>query len=220
MRRLPLVLVLLLVPVLIAVPSSAQIMRRGSLGIAPPNVWVSGGASLAQGWSVTDGSTRSRWDFGDATQYQVSVEKALSGASVGLRGTTSLASLRYAGFTASGAPITTDADANVSQLLALVHVAGGQGFHSVLELDAGATLYSNFRSHVSGEKLVPASDPDFTFSFGYGFGYGFSNRFAVEVVQDVTTLLHQHAGLGGGDPTSVRMHSTRLVGRVGLGERW
>ena len=216
MRRL----LFVLLPLFHAAESGAQVIRRGGLGTAPPSVWVSGGASFAQGWSVTDGSTGSRWEFGDATQYQASLEKALSGASVGLRGTTSRASLRYSGFTAAGAPVSTDADANVSQLLAVVHVAGGQGFHSVLELDAGTTLYSNFRTHTSGEKLVPASDPDFTFSFGYGFGYGFSNRFAVEVVQDVTTILHQHAGLSGGEPTSVRLHSTRLVGRLGLGERW
>lgn len=213
-------LLFLLVPLVVAAESGAQVLPRGRLGMAPPSVWVSGGASVAQGWFVADGSTGSRWTFGDATQYQASVEKELSGVSVGLRGTTSMASLRYSGFTADGAAVTTDADANVSQLLAVVHVASGRGFHSVLELDGGATLYSNFRTHTSGEKLVPASDPDFTFSFGYGFGYGFSNRFAVEVVQDVTTILHQQAGLGGGDPTSARVHSTRLVGRLGLGERW
>lgn len=212
-------LLLALVPLLVAAESGAQIIRRSSLGEAPPAAWASGGAGLVQGWTVRDGSTTSQWDFGDATMYQASLEKNFSGLSAGLRGTTALVPLRYSGSTTTGAPVTTDADANVSQLLAVVHVAGARGFHSVLELDAGATMYSNFRARTTGDRLVPASDVDFTFTFGYGFGYGFSNRFQVEVVQDLTTVLHQRTGLDASAATSSRMNSTRIAGRFGLGSR-
>jgi hypothetical protein len=205
-RRLPLLLLLPLTLGL-AARSDAQIIRRGQFG-AEPTVWVSAGAGLAQGWRVQDGTTSSLWEFGNATQYTASIEKLLSGATIGLRGTYSAVPLRYNG---------ADANANVSQLFAMVHVAPGHlGFHTVLEFDAGATLYSSFRD-AAGTKLAPDSDADFTFALGYGFGYSMSRSFSVEVVRDITTILHQRQGLSAGDDTSVRVGSTRLVGRLGLG---
>lgn len=207
-----------LLSLFIAAESGAQVIRRGSLGTPPPSLWVSGTAAALQGWTVTDGSTGSRWAFGDGMQVGASLEKAYSGFSVGLRGNTAMLPLSYRGFTSTGAPLTADADARVSQLLAGVHVSGGRGFHSVLELDAGATNYSSFRSR-TGDKLVPDSDTDFTFAFGYGVGFGFSNRFTIEVVQDLTTVLHQGTGLGGAESTNARINSTRIVGRLGLGQR-
>lgn len=187
--------------------AGAQIIRRGQFG-TEPTVWVSGGIGTSEGWTVHDGTTGSVWQFGNATAYTASIERLLSGATLGLRGTTALVPLRYNG---------ADANANVSQLFAMVHVAPGQiGFHTVLELDAGATLYSNFRD-AAGTKLAPSSDTDFTFALGYGFGYSFSRAFSVEVVRDITTILHQRDGLSAGDDTSARFGSTRLVGRLGLG---
>lgn len=202
-----------------AVECGAQVIRRGSFGAAPPAAWASGGIGLTQGWSVTDGGTGSRWDFGSATQYEAALEKSLGGVSVGLRGTTALVPLRYTGRSTSGTAIATDADAHVSQLFGTVHLAGGQGFHSVLELDAGATLYSNFRARGTDETLAPSSDTDFTFAFGYGFGVGLSNRFTIEVVQELATIVHQRDGLAASDDANVRVNSTRIVGRFGLGSR-
>lgn len=214
MPSLPLLLVSL--SLLAATTSGAQVMRRGHLADGPPTAWASLGAGVENGWTVTDGSTGTQWQFGTATQYQASLEKALSGATLGLRGTTSLAPLYYAN-TSSGTG--EDADARVSQLFLALHVAGARGFHTVIELDAGATLYSGFRSRATGRQLAPSSDADFTFAFGYGAGYGFSNRFTVEVVQDITEVLHQRTGLGAGSQSGSRMSSTRLMGRFGLGER-
>lgn len=214
MRRVPIALLALL----IAAESGAQVIRRGSLGATPPSVWLSGMAAATQGWRVTDGATSSVWDFGNGVQYGASIERAYSGFSVGLRGNTALLPLVYQGTSAAGPPVRADADARVSQLLASAHVSGGRGLHTVLEVDAGATNYSGFRAR-TGEALRPDSDTDFTFSFGYGAGFGFSNRFTVEFVQDLTTILHQRTGLDGAQDTNARMHSTRLVGRLGLGQR-
>lgn len=215
-------LLLAIIPAVLAAPDSgAQIIRRGSLGAPPPAAWVSAGIAQTGGWRVSDGTTGSEWDFGSATQYHVSLEKANGGVSFGLRGTRALVPLRYTQY-ATGIDmnaITTDADANVSQVLANVHVASGRGFHSVLELDAGATIYSDFRARGSGDKLAPASDTDFSFAFGYGFGYGFSNRFGVEVVQERGVHLHQRTGLSANQDTNVPVNSTRIVGRLGLGTR-
>jgi hypothetical protein len=198
-----------LFPLLVAAESGAQVVRRGGYGGAPPTIWVSGGAALTQGWSVTDGTTGSQWDFGNATQYQASFERMFTGASFGLRGTYASVPLRYNG---------ADADADVSQLFLAVHVApGGPGFHTVLEIDGGATMYSNFKSRATGAKLAPDRDADFSFAFGYGFGYGFSNAFAIEVVRDLTMTMHQKTGLAPSDDSMHRINGTRIVGRLGLG---
>lgn len=209
MRRL-----LLVLPILLASSDAgAQIIRSRSQFQAPA-AWVSLGTALQQSWTVTDGATGSRWEFSNATPYQAALEKALSGgASFGVRGSTAKVPLRYVGPTA-----TTEADANVSQLFGTLHVASGSGLHTVIELSAGATIYSNFRARTDGAKLGPDTpDADFSFALGYGFGYSLTQAFSIDVVQDVTTAMHQKTGLSAGDDSSVRIHGTRIVGRFGLG---
>ena len=215
MRRLASVLLVFVV----ALPSGAQVIRRGSLGQAPPAAWVSGGAGLTEAWTVTDGTTGSVWEFGSATQFTASLEKAYSGATLGLRGTTSLVPLRYTGPDASGVPTSTQADANVSQLFVSAHAGGGRGFHSVLELDLGGTRYSNFREQRTGARLGPSSDTDFSLAFGYGAGFGFSNSFAVDVVRDYGKSWHQRTGLDASADASATLQDWRVVGRFGLGSR-
>ena len=204
MRRL---LVLSLLPILSAT-ASAQIIR-GGLRFQEPSVWVSAGIASVSGFVVTDGTTGNVWQFGNATQYTASIEKTMSGGTtLGLQGTTAKVPLNYSGI---------DADANVSQLFALLHVASGRELHSVLELSAGATVYSNFRARNTGIALPPTSrDADFTFAFGYGLGYTFSSSFSIDVIQDLTTALHQRDGLSAGDNSSVRINGTRIVARFGL----
>ena len=211
MRRL----ILVLCSTLAASSVGAQIVRpRYSLN--DPVAFVSLGMAFQQSFQMTDGTTSTTWQFSNATPYVASLEKALSGgASLGLRASTAKIPLRY---TSSGG--ASDADANVSQGFLTLHVASGSSFHSVLELSAGATMFSNFRAQAGGAKLPPNSpDYDFSFGFGYGFGYSFNPRFAIDVVQDVTTSLHQKTGLAAGDDSSIRLHSTRVVGRFGLGGR-
>lgn len=209
MRRLLFVIIALSA----ASSAGAQIIRP-RFGLGAPKAWVSLGAGAQQGFSVTDGTTASVWDFGNSTQFVATLEKAFSGGNtVGLRGATSKVPLRY-----SGGGLSTDAEANVSQFMATVHIAGNTGFHSVLELSAGATMYSNFRAGTDGRKLAPASpDYDFSFAFGYGFGYSFNSKFSIDIVQDLTTSIHQKTGLSAGDDSTVRLHSTRVMGRFGLG---
>jgi len=205
---------LALVPLFLAADAGAQIIRPG-MRFREPRAWASLGAALQNTFDVRDGTTNSVWQFGDATQYAASIEKAVSsGVSFGVRGTHARVPLFYSGATAS------EADANVSQVMGVLHVASGREFHSVLELSAGATIFSNFRSRTTDQRLEPTSpDSDFTFAFGYGFGYNFSPTFAIDIVQDVSTALHQKAGLSAGAGSSNRLQSTRLVARFGLGAR-
>ena len=211
MRRLTYLLPILLV----SMDAGAQIIRP-KFGIQPPSAWVSAGAALQQAWTVTDGTTGSRWEFGSATTYGGALEKTTSsGVAVGIRGSTGVVPLSYVGPAA-----TSDANARVSQLFGTIRMANGQGFHSVLELSAGATNYSEFRSQTGNLQLAPLTgDTDFSFAFGYGFGYSFSPRVSIDVVQDVTTSVHQKDGLSPSDDSTVRLHATRILGRIGLGGR-
>ena len=203
-----------LVPLFLASAADAQIIR-GGLRFQEPTAWVSLGAGFQNTFDVRDGTTNSLWQFGDATQYVASIEKTISGGtSLGIRGTHARVPLFYNGSTA------TDADANVSQVMGVFHFASGREFHTVIELSAGATIFSNFRSRTTDQGLEPASpDTDFSFAYAYGFGYNFSPTFAIDVVQDVSTVLHQKTGLGASESTSNRFSTTRLVARFGLGGR-
>lgn len=217
MRRL----LLLALAILVAPAAGAQIIRRGGMPFQEPTTFVSFGVGLLQPWSVHDGTTSSTWDFSDATQFAVALERNFgAGASLGVRATTARVPLRYTGLLGGDAFYQSDADANVSQLLGSLHVASGGQFHTVLELSAGATVYYNFSARGSDTAIGPrGADTDFSFGFGYGVGYNLSPRFSVDVVQDQITTLHQKTGLSAGESTSARLTTTRIVGRFGLGAR-
>ena len=217
MRRL----LLLALATLVTPAAGAQIIRRGGMPFQEPTTFVSFGVGLLQPWSVNDGSTSSAWDFSDATQFAVSLERNLGGgAALGVRGTTARVPLRYSSVIGGDALSGTDADANVSQLLGTLHITGGSQFHTVLELSAGATFYYNFNARGSDASIGPRSaDTDFSFGFGYGVGYNVSPRFSVDVVQDQLTTLHQKSGLSAGASTSARLTTTRIIARFGLGAR-
>jgi hypothetical protein len=211
---------LVVLPLLAALPaqrSDAQIIRSGRFGTSEPQLWVSAGAGLQQGWTVVDGTTGVRWELSDATQYGAAIERTINGGtSLGVRATTARVPLNYLINQPGGGG--TEADARVSQAFAVLHVASGRGLHSVLELGAGATFYSGFRERGSGATLPPAkTDVDFSFVFGYGIGYTFSRAFQVDVVQDLATSLHQKSGLSAGEGSSARIQGTRIVARLGLG---
>ena len=217
MRRL----LLLALAVLVTPAAGAQIIRRGGMPFQQPTTFVSFGVGLLQPWLVNDGSTSSTWEFSDATQFAVALERNMGGgASLGVRGTTARVPLRYTSVIGGDGLFGTDADANVSQLLGSLHVTGGSQFHTVLELSAGATIYYNFRARDSDATIGPRSaDTDFSFGFGYGVGYNLTPRFSVDVVQDQITTLHQKTRLSAGESTSARLTTTRIIGRFGLGAR-
>lgn len=184
-----------------------------------PTTFVSFGVGLMQPWTVHDGSTQSTWDFSDATQFGVALERNYgAGASLGVRGSTARVPLRYTSSVGGNAPLATDADARVSQVMGTLHLASGGQFHTVLELSAGATIYQDFSARDGGAAIGPTgADADFAFGFGYGVGYNLSPRFSIDVVQDQSTSLHQKTGLGAGESSSTRLTSTRLMARFGLG---
>jgi len=217
MRRL----LLLALAIVLPAAAGAQIISRGGMPFQEPSTFVSFGVGLLQPWGLADGATNSTWDFSDATQFAVALEKNFGGgASLGVRGTTARVPLRYTSVVGGDVISGTDADANVSQLLGSLHVTSGSQFHTVLELSAGATMYYNFRARGSDASIGPrGADTDFSFGFGYGVGYNLTPRFSVDVVQDQITTLHQKTGLSAGQSTSARLTTTRIVARFGVGAR-
>lgn len=211
MRRIAFALFALLA----AAEAHAQIVRP-RFQVSQPSMWVSASGALQNAFSVQDGATNSVWQFGSGYPLGVAVEKALTGGvTAGVRGSTGRIPLTYT----SGQGSYT-ADARVSQVMGTVRLSSGSSFHSVFELSAGVTHFSEFRERNDGFALAPMSgDTDFSFSFGYGFGYSFNPRFAIDVVQDQTTAIHQKDGLAASDDSSNRFGMTRLIARIGLGGR-
>ena len=204
---------------LVALPLSgarAQIIRGGRFGLRDPQTWVSATFGWQNDWTVFDGATSSRWDIGDSQVYGGSIERAVaSGITLGVRANTAQPTVRY---TSATTPDVRVADTRVTQAFGVVHVTTGRDIRSVFELALGSTIYSDFRERGTNLRLGPAkTDVDFTFVFVYGLGYSFSRNWHVDVVQDLGTSLHQKTGLTGGEDTSARISSTRLVARYGFG---
>ena len=110
-----------------------------------------------------------------------------------------------------------DADANVSQIFANLHIGGGTGLHQVIDVNAGMTLFSNFR-RTSGERLDPSGMVSaFTFDIGYGFGNSLSPRFQLMLLQDWGLVIHKR--MSGQTNNTANQTTTRIGARYGLGSR-
>jgi hypothetical protein len=181
-------------------------------------------ASLSVGWfqpGDSCGAAESEcWDFGGAPQFRATLELPVgNSASFGIAGTMAKVPLIFRTSTLlPGSCNGCDADANVSQILANFRLGGGAGagFHQVIDLSAGTTLYSNFRS-TDGARLGSGTVSDLSFGLGYGFGYSLSPRTQVVLVQEWMLVLHERRP-GSSENTSTQSN-IRVGGRVALGEK-
>lgn len=194
----------------------AQIIQPGIRN--RPAAWT----SLSVGWfqqgSICGATASTCWNFGGAPQFRASFEiPAGTGAAFGLAGTTARAPLIYA--SSLGNCGQCDADANVSQILGIVRIGGGStGFHQVIEIAAGTTIYTNFRS-TDGTRLGDGKAvSDLTFGLGYGFGFSLSPRTQVVlIVQEWALVLHERQP--GSSENTTTQQNIRIGGRFALGER-
>lgn len=186
-----------------------------------PVAWT----SLSVGWfqaGDTCGAAESTcWDFGGAPQFRATFELPLgNSASFGVAGTTARVPLVYSSSALlPGDCGQCDADANVSQILANLRMGGaaGAGFHQVIDLSAGTTLYSNFRS-TDGARLGSGKTvSDVSFGLGYGFGYSLSPRTQIMLLQEWMLVLHERRP-GSSENTSTQSN-IRIGARLGLGEK-
>ena len=221
MRRAIAALVTLAVAAPLAGAQVIQVPRRGS----EPVMWGSLSAGLLQfGNDIVDGRTESVWRFGSALQYRGTAELDVgnSGA-VGMAVGYSNAPLTYFQRTTSGDPECSsrcEVHAQVWTVMGTFHMGGGAGFHQVIDLGVGATVFRDFSIDGSGRSIGPTSpDKDISLSVGYGFGYGFGNRLQIMLVQDAAYMMHQRDGLSGGQSSATQQFTTRLGVRFGLGTR-
>ena len=215
MKRLVL---LALLSVLSATAADAQIIRP--VERSRPIAFT----SLSVGWFQQSGfcnaETSACYSFGGAPQFRATLEKPIGsgGASIGIAGTTARTPLTYSGSGLLPSSCSRcDADANVSQLLANGRLGGGVGFHQVIDFQAGATMYSNFRA-TDGTRLGSGgSTYDMTFGIGYGFGYSTTNRMEFVLVQEWAMAIHKR--LPGSAENTSQQQNIRIGVRLALGDR-
>lgn len=211
--------ILLAAIVFTASSASAQVRRRAPIS-NEPTVWVSFSAGLYGASEISDGATNSTWDFGNGTdwQYRAAVEKAIQNQ-FSLGGVLTYIDVPFT-YRGSGCPGGCDAHLDLTSLGASFHAGGGTGLHQVLEVSAGATMYSNLHRDDNGAKLTPTDgnvDPFFT--FGYGFGYTFNPTMQLSIVQDYGLVLHERTGLTNDQSNTLAQHTTRLNFAMGFGSR-
>jgi hypothetical protein len=177
-----------------------------------PIAWT----SLMVGWmqqtSFCDPDSDACWNFGSAPQFRGALEMPIgrSGASAGIVATTARVPLVYAGGVLGPNTCNNcDADANVTQFLGNFRLGGGAGFHQVIDLVAGSTMFHNFRA-TDGTRLgTGKAVHDITFGLGYGFGYGITSRTQFILVQEWTIIIHKRES---GNPNNTAQQQTIRIG--------
>ena len=204
----------------IAPGATAQIIHAPVVRTRP-EAWASLGIGWMQQQGFCDRQTSDCWDFGSGPQWRASLELPLGfgGTTYGIVGTIAKMPLVYSGSAlGSNTCLSCDADANVSQILGTLRMGGSSGFHQVIDLDAGVTMFSNFRRTDTGEKLgTGKTTSNFTFALAYGFGYGFSPRAQMFITQGYALQILPRQP---GNPNNYAQQTTlRIGGRYGLGGR-
>lgn len=182
-------------------------------------MWGSLSVGLYGANGVSDGETNSTWDFGEGTswQFRAALEKALQNQ-FSLGGVLTYVDVPFVYVGPSCG--RCDAHLDLTSLGVSFHAGGSQGLHQVLEVSAGAAMYSNLKRDSDGAKLAPTDgsvDPFFT--FGYGFGYTFNPTMQVSIVQDYGLVLHERKGLANNESNTLTQRTTRLNFRMGFGNR-
>lgn len=198
--------------------ADAQIIDASRSIGREPAAWT----SLSIGWltqqGLCDPDSNACWNFGSAPQWRATLDYPVGrGASIGVAASLARVPLTYQGsLVGPNSCGGCDADANVTQYFANLHLGGQSGFHQVIDINAGMTVFSNFRS-TSGTKLGGNAVSDVSFAIGYGFGYGFSPRMQLMLLQDYGLIIHKRQP--GRSNNTAQQSTTRIGLRVGLGEK-
>ena len=170
---------------------------------------------------LNDPETGAAWDFGSGPQWRASLEVPMGygATTVGVVGTIAKMPLIYSGSALTpNSCAQCDADAMVSQIFGALRMGGNTGFHQVIDLAAGTTMFSNFRQTNGGTKLGTGKmTQNFTFAIAYGFGYGLSPRTQIFFTQEYALqILKRQAGSAN---NTAQQTTLRFGGRYGLGGR-
>lgn len=202
-----------LIAVALAQPVGAQVF--GAPERTGRAVWISAGTGWSQGGVLNDGATQSSWNLGEYSPLRAAVEFDGRGRAAGFSVSHARVPLTYQGPGCAGC----DADVDVLQMMGVFRVGGGsvgQPFHQVLEFGGGVTQWSKLTARGTGAIAPVAADNDLTFQIGYGFGLNFGEAFAVTLVQDFSTIIHQKDGLSAGQSRNLSQRTTRIGARLRL----
>jgi opacity protein-like surface antigen len=210
---------LLTIALLVAATQSAgaQIIDAGGSGrrFGQPNSWVSLGIGWLNQGGLCDPGSDSCWDFGSALQWRASLEYPIGrAATIGVAATTARMPMIYQDQLTclSGC----DADANISQYMAQLHLGGGTGIQQAIDIAAGMTSFTNFREAASGTRLAPTKAvSNFSFAVSYGLALPVRPNFHVTLNQDYGQIVGKR--MSGQSRNTAEQSVTRLGVRVGLG---
>ncbi|MHB1313849.1 MAG: hypothetical protein ACYC3L_17660 [Gemmatimonadaceae bacterium] len=204
---------------LLLIASRADAQFGAPVRASGSHIWLSAGSAWAQGGTLSDGTTQSTWSLGQYSPLRLSFELGSGRSTLGAVVTHAVIPIQYSGPACS----RCDADIDALQMLGTLHIGNGSAgspLHQILELSAGVTQWSKLtaRNGTAGGSIAKLNaDNDLTFQAGYGFGYNFGDAFAITLVQDVSTVIHQKDGLDNGQSRSLTQHTTRLGARLRLG---
>lgn len=197
--------------------AGAQIIDAGGSGrrFGQPNSWVSLGIGWLSQGGLCEPDSNSCWNFGSAPQWRASLEYPMGrGATIGVAATTARVPMVYQAQTTcfNGC----DADANVSQYLAQLHLGGGTGLQQSIDISAGMTSFTNVREAATGTRLAPAKAvSNFSFAVSYGLAFPLRQNFHVTLTQEYGQIVGKR--FPGRSANSAEQNVTRLGARVGLG---
>ncbi len=214
----------------VAVPTVATAQIRNRSFSPDYGWWISGGASGVVMNDITDGASQSKWVFGGDPlwQYRASFEKAIDEftsigvvAGYGKVGVTvqSIAAAANAKLPAA-CQISCAATTEMWSGLAQFRTGGGEGFHTLFEIDGGVTTFRRFTTTADKTPITGITNTlDLTGTLGPGFGYSLSRSMAITLVQDFGIGFHSKTDLPSGTGRTWHVRNTRAAIRIKFGGR-
>ena len=203
--------------------ASAQIRNRSVS--ANYGWWISGGASGVVLNDITDGVSQSKWTFGGdpLLQYRASIEKGIDEfttigvvagygkVAVSVQSIAAALNAKLPSSCQTSCPATTE----MWTALAQFRTGGGEGFHTLFEIDGGVTSFRRFITTSDQIALTGITNSlDLTGTLGPGFGYALSRSFVVTLVQDFGIGFHSKTDLPSGTGRTWHVRTTRASLRI------
>jgi opacity protein-like surface antigen len=200
----------------VAYSAGAQIIRP--VNIYRPDAYASLSAGWLQQQSICDPESNACWTFGDGPQYRASIEKPIGMATTfGLSYSHARLPLRWADTppnTANCGGSPCSANAEMHQVLALLHLGGGGMVTQLVDISAGATRFANFKSE-SGTPLGPGKPvTDFSFAVAIGLGINLNQMLQFTLQQEYGLVIHKR--VPGSTARGAQQQTIRAGLRLGL----
>jgi hypothetical protein len=222
---LPIVAALLAGLSLFPAPTHAQIRGRAPVARSTSRWWFSAGAGAATMTDISDGPSRSKWQFGPDPMWQMrgSIERSsddfttLGIAAAYGRVDVTVSPLSGAPATPGNTPLpaicatTCQAEAQLFSLMGQFRSGGGTGFHTLFEATGGVTGVRDMRTRDSLAIAIGkrTGTLDLSGTLGAGFGYPVTQGMVLAVVQDFGIGWHTKTDLPSGTGRTWRVRTTR-----------